>query len=285
MVTSGRVLGPPYDDADVAALVADVLPKYFSFFVSLMVDRMILAPGAVVLTLGPAGSSIIDDVVERLPSAVIHAFEPSDAGVRAALERTSSLDVNIELGTLESLPIRRSDATFTHSLAVHPISAPSDRLLLIRELLRVLIPAGQLLFALPLRGSFPEIADMLREFSLKHDLPDLAEAIEIAALSRPTPETLSEELESAGFVDITVDVELLSVPFESGKDFAQHPLFRLVVAPHLISALGLPPERTTPALAYIETAVTKYWSEGQFDLTVNLGCASARRPSPVAAGP
>lgn len=284
MANSGWVLGPPYDDADVAALAAEVLPKYFSFFVSLVVDRMILAPGAVVLALGPLGSSVIDDVVERLPSAAIHGLEPSEAGVRAALERTNSLDANVEIGMLEALPILRRDAMFTHSLAVHPISSPSDRLLLIRELMRVLIPAGQILFALPLRGSFPEIADMLREFSLKHDLPDLAEAIEIAALSRPTPETLSEELESAGFVDITVDVELLSVPFDNGRDFAQHPLFRLVVAPHLISALGLPEARTAPALAYIESAITKYWSEGQFDLTVNLGCASARRPSQVAAG-
>ncbi len=120
---------------------------------------------------------------------------------------------------------------------------------------------------------------MLREFSLKHDKPKFAEAIEIASQSRPTPETLADDLERLGFTDVSVDLQLLSVPFETGKDFANHPLFRLIVAPELAALLGDPAEAiVSAALDYAKTAIAKYWSEGQFDLTVNLGCAIARKP-------
>jgi hypothetical protein len=30
-------------------------------------------------------------------------------------------------------------------------------------------------------------------------------------------------------------------------------------------------------LSYVRDAIDKYWSEGKFELTLNVGCASARR--------
>jgi SAM-dependent methyltransferase len=277
-VASGRVLGPEYDEHDVAALANEVLPKYLCFFASLAIDRVILSPQAAVATLGPCPSSVVDGIAERLPSAVFHDFEPSQSGVHAAVERTSSVPVPVDVEALTSLPIRRPDSSFTHVVAVHPIASPADRLLLFRELFRVLVPGGQLLLTMPLRGSYPEIADMLREFALKHDATQVSEAIEIGLQARPTPETLSEELERAGFTDVSVDLELLGVPFDTGRDFAQHPLFRLVVAPDLSALMSLPEREMSTALDYAKLAVTNYWSEGQFDLTVNIGCVSARRP-------
>jgi SAM-dependent methyltransferase len=277
-VASGRVLGPDYDEQDVAALASEVLPKYLCFFANLAVDRLILAPQAAVGAMGVLGSAIVDGVAERLPSAVIQCFEPSAAGVRAAIERTSSASNTIEVEELASLPIKRPDNSFTHVVAVHPIIGRAERILLTRELFRVLVPGGQMLLTLPLRGSYPEIADMLREFALKHDSTEMGEAVEIGAQARPTPETLSEELDEAGFWDVDVDVELLSVPFDTGRDFAQHPLFRLIVAPEIAALLGLPEGEVTPALEYAKLAVQNYWSEGQFDLTVNIGCVNARKP-------
>ena len=119
---------------------------------------------------------------------------------------------------------------------------------------------------------------MLREFSLKHDDPRFGEAIEVGSQSRPTPETLTEDLERLGFVDVAVDVELLSVAFDSGRDFAQSSLFRLLIAPELSAAIEASGEGLGAAVEYAKQAMGKYWSEGQFDLTVNLGCATARKP-------
>jgi hypothetical protein len=272
------VLGPDYGDADVEALANEVVPTYLSFFNALALERLILAPQAVVMTCGPLASSIVDGVADRLPSAIIQAYEPSEAAIRAAMERTSSLPVSVDFEVLRKLPIKKTDNTFTHALFVHPLAGAALSLQLMRESFRLLVPAGQLLYALPLRGSYPEIADMLREYSLKHDSPKFGEAVEIASQSRPTPETLTEELERLGFVDVAVDVELMSVPFDTGRDFASHPLFELIVAPGLRSLLGEATDVVASALEYAKTAVSKYWSEGQFDLTVNIGCATARKP-------
>jgi hypothetical protein len=33
----------------------------------------------------------------------------------------------------------------------------------------------------------------------------------------------------------------------------------------------------TRAMRYVEEAINRYWSEETFELTLNVGCASARR--------
>lgn len=269
------LLGPEYDESDLDALQGEVLPKYLSFFNTLAIERLILAPTAAVMTCGPLASSVVDAIAQRLPNAVIHGYEPSRAAANAASDRTNAA---CSFRALTDLPTDLPDGACTHAVIVHPLSDAPHKLQLMREASRVLVPAGQLLWTLPLRGSYPEIADMMREFSLKHDNPKFGEAIEIASQSRPTPETLTEDLERLGFDDVVVDVELLSVPFDTGRDFTSHPLFRLVVAPELSSLLGGSAEVVAAALEYTKLAIGKYWSEGQFDLTVNLGCASARKP-------
>lgn len=273
------VLGPAFDAGDVEALWNEVLPKYLSFFNGLAVDRLVLAPKAAVLACGPMASSMVEGVADRLPGAIIRGLEPSRAAIDATLERSTAMPPNAELDVLTELPLDQPKGSFTHAIVVHPLSGAAARMMLLKEAFRVLVPAGQLLFTLPLRGSCPEIADMLREFSLKHDKPKFAEAIEIASQSRPTPETLTDDLERLGFTDVAVDVELLSVAFETGKDFANHPLFRLIIAPEIAALIGDPADSVVAAaIDYAKGAIAKYWSEGQFDLTVNLGCAIARKP-------
>jgi hypothetical protein len=51
----------------------------------------------------------------------------------------------------------------------------------------------------------------------------------------------------------------------------------LVVGRDVAAALGLPRDAVDPALAYVEDAIGKYWSEGPFELAVNLGCVSATK--------
>jgi hypothetical protein len=266
-------LGPAYGDAEVEALGREVVPRYLRFFNRLAIDSIMPVSGAAAGLFGPIASSLGAGAKERLPGAPITAFEPSEAGVRAALARADGIPVE----RCATLPIQRGDASLTHAVAVHPIVAPGDRLALLRDLRRVLVVSGQLVVVVPLRGSYPEVSDMLREYALKHDATKLAEAVEIAAQSRPTPETLTDEIEIAGYDDVSVEVDLICVPFRSGRDFAAHALLSLVVAPDVANALGLPSDVVGPAIEYVQTAIGTYWSEGQFDLTVNLGCATARR--------
>ena len=265
-------LGPMFSKAEAELLRSEVFPSYLSGFGWMAVDRLDATEQASrVLAAGPLVTLLLDRLFERMPNASISVFEPS-----AETARLRATDARVKSSELSALPLPERDESFTHTLLCHPLSGARERLLLMAEAQRVLQRGGQLVFASPLRGSFPEIADMLRECALKHDRPKLNEDVELSGQGRPTPETLVQELERLGFVEVEVDVQLLSVPFSDGRRFAESTLFQAFVA-RQFSILS--ESDATESLEYVRGAVSKYWSDGQFDLTVNLGCATARKKS------
>jgi SAM-dependent methyltransferase len=177
----------------------------------------------------------------------------------------------------ESFPTQLPEFGFTHALSLHPLCDAEGRAALLTELHRVLVPGGQALLALPLRGSFPEINDMIREYALRQDLTELGKAVDLAAASRPTIETVSEEFENAGLTEVDVDVQLIAVSFTNGREFLDDPIAKLMVFPEVRSLLAMDPDVAGPCMKYVHDAICKYWSEGVFELTVNVGCASGRR--------
>jgi hypothetical protein len=88
-------------------------------------------------------------------------------------------------------------------------------------------------------------------------------------------EALGAELEEAGFQYVDVEMRPKTLQFQSGRDFFEDPVVRLVILPELKTTLGL--AATEQALGYVRDAIDKYWSEGTFELTVNVGCASGRK--------
>lgn len=120
---------------------------------------------------------------------------------------------------------------------------------------------------------------MIREYALRQDLPELSKAVDAAAQSRPTIETVAEEFESAGLGDVDVDVQLIAVSFGNGREFLDDPIAKLMVLPDTRAVLMADATVTEGSLAYLAEAISKYWSEGVFELTVNVGCASGRRMS------
>lgn len=270
--------------AESAAMYDDVVvPRYLSFFGALLSEAFILHPQPHIAQLGCRTG---------FPGLALHACSPggtligidpsSDAIERARANAGAVAGFRGDYYVAPGLPTPLPDSAFTHSLALHPICNATERAAILAELYRVLAPGGQALLALPLRGSFPEIADMMREYALVRDLPAFASAIDAAQLSRPTPETLAEELESAGFVEVDVDVRMMTITFGTGREFLDDPIARLMILPEAVATLDVPsgvPEDVVPeALAYAQDAIQKYWAEGPFELTVNIGCTSGRRP-------
>ena len=90
------------------------------------------------------------------------------------------------------------------------------------------------------------------------------------------PTTLSDELESAGLTDVDVEIRSTMLPFDSGRAFFEDPVTRLLILPELRTSLET--SDLDESLEYVRDAIDKYWSEGRFDLTLNVGCASARQP-------
>ena len=270
-------LGPPLLEKDIGRLETEVVPRYLTAFSSLAVSLLLPSEPASVIVVGSRAGIESDAIATRLPSASLKGLETSDAALRRATERVSQTSIAASFEVARGLPTQLPSGGFTHALAVHPICSRAGRKELLLEMTRLLSPRGQAVVSIPLRGSFPEIVDLVREYALKNDLAKLGEAVDVANANRPTPETISDELEAAGFVDVEVDVQLLAVRFESGAAFLRHAIYELMVAPDARAAFDLAPAVMSDALVYVEMAIKKYWAEGEFELTVNVGAASGRR--------
>jgi SAM-dependent methyltransferase len=268
------LLGPAYDARDAEALDRLVGPRYLALFAQMLADRLAPSDSASIIVAGTLASVVVPSFRERMPAAHLRLVEAS----ASLVEHVRRTRPGLEVHTLSSLPVPLRDGACSHAVLIHPLSAPRQRRALLSELLRLLVPGGQLLVCTPLRGSFPELLDMLREYAVKHDAIAIADAIESAAAQRPNPESFGADLEQLGFTDVEVDVELSSVRFESGREFENHPLFRLVLAPDLARHLELPQEALRDAMAYARDAIAKYWSDVPLDVTLNVGCATGRRP-------
>ena len=269
--------GAPLNEADALLFESAVVPRYLSFFASLAVQMLLPFSPAKIAHLGCRVGYPHIDIAERFPESLIVGVDSSEAAIAIARGKGEGLS-NATAEYLVSEGIQGMElGSFTHSLAIHPMGGPDERARILSDLQRLLLPGGQAVFSLPVRGSFPEINDMLREFALRQDLPDLTKAVDLAASSRPTIETVSEELENAGLTDVDVDVSLLAISFESGRDFVDDPIARLMVFADIAAVLPADPSLLQTAFRYVEDAIQKYWSEGVFELTVNVGSASGRK--------
>jgi ubiquinone/menaquinone biosynthesis C-methylase UbiE len=272
------IFAPPLADADAAIFEDSVVPRYLSFFGGLVAEMLLPSQGANIAHVGCRTGYPDPLVAEKVPHSTLVGVDASAAAIEVARSKaTLFTDVAATYLVEENLPTQLQEATFTHAYSLHPICDAEGRAALMGELRRLLMPGGQALVSLPLRGSFPEIADMVREYALRQDLTELGKAIESAVASRPTIETISEELETAGLTEVDVDVQLIAVSFNDGREFLEDPIARLMVFPELGVLLQMDREVVAPCLRYVHDAISKYWSEGVFELTVNVGCASGRK--------
>ncbi len=271
-------IGAPLSATDAAIFDTAVIPRYLANFGMPAVEMAIPYSPATIVDIGCRTGFVEALLAEKLPGANIYGYDPSPHAIALARARAANITgVNVALDVVTQLPLPLNDSSFTHGLLIHPDVSAKDRYTLLAELRRVLVPGGQALVALPVRGSFPEIYDMLREYALRQDLADFGKAVELSAASRPTIESLSEELENVGLSEVDIDVQLIGVSFPSGREFLEDPIAQLVVFPDMRALLEVDSNSADAAFHYVADAISKYWSEGAFELTVNVGCASGRR--------
>jgi len=266
----------PLGDQDVAVFETFVVPRFLSMFGALALEMTIPCEGAVVANVG-CRTGFPDHLFARyLPSSTVLGFDPSEAAIDLARTKSRLIpDITIEYHHAPDLPLAVDADSFSHVFSLYPLVDPARRVDLIAELARLLAPGGQLLLSLPLRGSYLEIADLLREYALKHDVGQVAKALESNVVTRPTLESLTEEVEDAGLQDVDVEVRLMTLSFRSGRDFLEDPVTRMMVVPDMEMTLGI--GDIAGPMSYVREAIDRYWSEGDFELSVNVGCVTARK--------
>jgi SAM-dependent methyltransferase len=262
--------------ADAAVIETFVVPRYLSLYGELALQLYLPGKSARIVHLGCRTGYLDRQLCERAPTATLLGVDASAAALDLARNKARVLaDKRIQYQEGDSLITGLPSESFSHVVSLHPLLGIGERQQLFSEAFRLLYPGGQLLVALPLRGSFQEIGDLLREFALKFDDTRFGAAIDQAMHVRPTIETLSEELEAAGLDDVDVEIRHTTLAFDSGRAFIEDPVSRLLVQPELQLEIGTLDLRRP--LDYVREAIDKYWSETKFELSVNVGCASARK--------
>ena len=270
-------LGPPLTAAEAAIYESLVVSRYMHVFGAPAAAMLIPHHPAYVAQLGCRTGYPARAIGLQLPGCTITGVDSSPDALELARTKASLIaEINTEYVYADALPTPLAAGAYTHSLGIHPFGHRGDYQWVLAEHQRVLTPGGQMVLSLPLRGSFPEVYDMLREYALRHDQPQFGEAVDVAAARRPNPETLSEQIEDAGFCDVDLAVELHGVSFESGREFLDDPISRLVVGPDVLYSLPVE-QGLDSAWQYATHAIAKYWSEIPFELTVNIGTVSARK--------
>jgi SAM-dependent methyltransferase len=265
-------LGP----AEAAIFETFVVPRYLSLFGELVLETIVESEQARVVHLHCRTGYPDRGVVLKLPGAHIVGVDASPAALQLARAKAATMpNMVAEYRVVEELPTPLPASAFSHAITMHPLATAEEHERLLAEIARLLAPHGQLLIAMPLRGSFQEIADLLREYALKYDDINVSQAVERAAHARPTVDELMVQVQEAGFEFVDVDLRPATVPFRSGRDFFEDPIARLLILPELRLHYGL--DETDKALGYVRDAIDKYWSDGTFELTLNVGCASGRR--------
>lgn len=266
-------LGP----ADAEVFDRSVVPRYLSLFGELALELLVTGHSARVLHIGCRTGYPDTALMERIDHGELVGLDGSEAALGWARRKAELAGRgSTEYRRLDDLPGDLEPGTFTHALCLHPIVAGGVENELFSAMRWLLCSGGQAVIALPLRGSFHEIVDLLQEYAIKHENPGLERELRASLGARPSLETLSEQLEEAGFDDVDVEVRQVLLPFDSGQAFLQDPVSRLLILPELGSWL----ERfdLSSPLQYVRDAIDQYWSESQFEVSVNVGVASARCP-------
>lgn len=261
--------------SDAALYETFVVPRYLSLFGELALEVLAHARGAQVIHIGCRTGYPDRGILLKLPNAHVTGCDASShaLGVARAKAQTTG-ESNIEYVEAKELPLPFDDASFSHALSLHPPADPASRQGLLQEMHRLLTAHGQAVLALPMRGSFIEVADLLREYALKADDAVLGQAVERAVALRPTPESITSEMEAIGFEYVDIDLRPAVLAFDSGREFLEDPITRLLLLSEFRRNLGVEVEKS---MAYVREAIDKYWSDGTFELTIHVGCATGRR--------
>jgi SAM-dependent methyltransferase len=272
-VIHGRArLGP----SEAAVYETFVVPRYMALFGELALEMLVDSDDAQVVHLHCRTGYPDRGLAMRLRGAHLVGVDGSLAALELARAKAATMpDMVSQYRFLQELPTALPSSAFSHALLMHALGLPDDRAALLAEASRLLAAHGQVIMTMPVRGSFQEISDLLREYALKFDDSSIDRAVDQAEIDRPTLEGLAGELEEVGFDFIELQQRPMTVRFHRGRDFFEDPIARLVVLPELRLELGL--EGRPEPLAYVREAIDTYWSDGAFELTVNVACATGRK--------
>ena len=172
------VLSEALSPADAAILETFVVPRYLALFGDLLLEMILIGDSARIAHIGCRTGYPDLKLYQRVDGVDIVGIDSSLPALELARNKAAVLgDIAVQYRFDESLPLDLESGSFTHAYALHPIAGARERAELFAEISRLLSEGGQALVALPLRGSFQEIADLFREYALKYEDGEFSKTI------------------------------------------------------------------------------------------------------------
>ena len=263
--------------AEAAIVETFVAPRYLELYSSLALEMVAVSEDAQLAHLHCGTGFPERALLDLLPNVHIYGADSSPAAIELArLKQAATAGLVAEYAVAEGYPLPFPGESFSHALSLaSPLTVPEARWHLLHETWRLLAPNGQALLALPLRDSYQELLDFLREYALKYDSPEVSSAVERMS-ARPTLDSLRAEFETVGFGFVEARGRTHTLRFANGRAFFEDPISRFCILPDLALQQSIAsPERP---LAYVKEAIDKYFSDRPFELTIHVGCVTGRRP-------
>ncbi len=262
---------------DAALYDAHVVPRYSALFGRLLLAEVPTRERTQVLDVGCGTGYPALEVMRRLgEGGRVIAVDPDAALIDVARRRgldDAGRRIFFKVENAEQLSF--GDEVFDAvigNLALGAFEAPERAL---AEMLRVLVPSGQLVLTHALAGTFEEVLDMFRELSLKHDDAAMAQRVERLVARYPSPSTLEAVVAAAGFEDVRVRAEDFQIAFGSAAEIFADPMIRLVALPEWRWLAGFEQGSET-VLDQVQRTLDTYFGGGPLSLRVCAGVVTAR---------
>jgi SAM-dependent methyltransferase len=264
----------------------ELLPAYAGRFATLLLRTLEERgspprTGLRVLEVGCATGHLTRELVRRFPDAGrITVVEESRALLgRARLKLAADrprLPPVFELAAPDALPLGDGEA----DLAVSNLAVwqAADPLTAVGELARVLAPGGRAAVTLPLRGSWAEFVDLLREVLRESGRREGLGALERHERAFPDGDDAVAALEAAGLVDVALDVDRWELLFRSAREFFFAPLVELGPLPAWKRVTG-GGDAMQDAFFFTKEAIDAYFKGRPFSVTVVGAAVTGRKPA------
>jgi ubiquinone/menaquinone biosynthesis C-methylase UbiE len=149
----------------------------------------------------------------------------------------------------------------------------------LREMVRVTRPGGQVVVTLPLRGTFAEFFDIYHEVLARSERADALHRFDEHLTRLPEPEQAVGWMEGAGLRKVELEVDSFSLLFKSSREF----LFAPVIEYGPLSAwkdIAGKGEEMQETFVQIREAIDAYFGGRPFELSVKAGCLRGTRGGP-----
>jgi SAM-dependent methyltransferase len=248
-------LGSPLAGEDVSIFHTAVAPRLRGLFEERLLEPMTLEDDAAVVHLGCRTGFHDEELAARAGASSLVGVDASPEALALASAGAGAAEGRFAYYP-STLPTQLPGGAFSHVVSLHSLALQGDGWgALVGEAARLLRPGGQLLLALPLRGAYAELLDLLREFAQASGDDGVAAAVEGVAAGRPNIEQATEFLEDAGFEDVDVSMHRLKLDYPAGQAFLDDPLARLLFEPHLAA---LAPGSPEAAVEHVRQALARY---------------------------